>query len=177
VKGINLLGLVKVLRSVRKKRPLAGLSPAAELMLGEQILVSDWYPYSVFIELMEVTFREVLRRDEDHAREMGIAGGRQAVAGLHRQFVKPGDPGASLLAMRLAWRVYFDFGELTAHRDGPNAVRFVTVGYRDMPPVHGQMIVGWHMGTALEAGAVQVDYEIIEAPWRGAFRLEHRISY
>jgi hypothetical protein len=34
VKGVNVIGLVKLLKAHRKKQPLTGLSPAAEALLS-----------------------------------------------------------------------------------------------------------------------------------------------
>jgi hypothetical protein len=177
IKGVNLIGLVKLINALRKKRPVPGISPAGEALLAEHVLISDWYAFEPFIELVGVVYREILARSESGARQMGVVGGQAALSGFHKQFIKVGDPMASLIAMRHTWRTYFDFGELTTEPDGPRAVRFVVSGYPDMPASHGQLIVGWHTSAAIVAGASGAKSEIVDCPWHGGLHLEHRVTF
>ena len=57
VKGPNLIGLVKLLKQYRKTRPLTGLSPAALALMGDHILLTNWYDFAPFLELVEFTWR------------------------------------------------------------------------------------------------------------------------
>lgn len=178
-KGVNLIGLVKLVKGLRKRRPLrpGTLSKAAEAFLNEHVLISDWYPFDVYQELMELVFRQIIGGSEEAALEMGIIGGREAFSGFHKQFVAPGNPLETLLAVRHTWRVYYDFGSLAAIGEGPRGVRLVVEGYPDMGACHGNMIVGWHVAAAREAGAETARSDILKAPWRGDTRLIHRVTF
>lgn len=177
VKGVNVIGLVKLINGLRKKRPVRAISPAVEALLAEHVLISDWYPFEPFIELVGLVYREILARSESGARQMGVVGGQAALSDFHKQFVKLGDPMASLIAMRHTWRAYFDFGELTTEPNGTRGVRFVVSGYPDMPASHGQMIVGWHVAAAIVAGAPDAKSEVVESPWLGGVTLEHHVTF
>lgn len=177
-KGVSFIGAMKLLRSYRKTRPIDFLSPKAEVLLSEQVLPTDWYPWPPVSELIETTSILLLDRSEAAAVEMGIAGGKQALTSYHKHFVQPGDPKGSLVAMRHTWRVYFDWGTLTAIAEGDRAVRFVLDGYPDMTSAHGCMIVGWHRAAGFVAGAESTHGEILERPWRdGSPRLVHRVEF
>jgi hypothetical protein len=175
-KGVNLIDLVKLLKGLRKRRPLA-FSKAAEALLAEHVLISNWYPFDVYPELLDIVYREMLGRDEKAALEMGIIGGRAAFSGFHKQFIAPRKPLETLLAIRHTWRVYYDFGTLSAFEEGPRAVRLELEGYPDARPCHGNMIVGWHVAAGREAGAENARSDILEAPWRGGARLVHRVTF
>ena len=175
-KGVNLIELVKLVKGLRKRRPI-GVSKSLEAVLAEHILISNWYSFDAYQELMEIVFREMLHGSEAAALEMGITGGRAAFSGHHKQFVAPGKPFETLLALRHTWRVYYDFGALAAVAEGPRAVRLEVDGYPDTPACHGNMIVGWHVAAAREAGAESARSEILEAPWRGDTRLVHRVRF
>ena len=54
-KGTNLVDLVKFLRKYRQTSPLPYLSPAAEELLETRIMVSNWYPFEAFLELLKIT--------------------------------------------------------------------------------------------------------------------------
>jgi hypothetical protein len=178
-KGVNLIGIVKLVKGMRKRRPLrpGALSRTAEAFLDEHVLVSDWYSFDLYVELLQLVFREMLESSEAAALEMGIMGGRSAFSGHHKQFVAPGNPIETLIALRHTWRVYYDFGTLSAVAEGPRSARLVLDGYPDMLACHGNMIVGWHVAAAREAGAESARSEIVKAPWRADERLIHRVTF
>jgi hypothetical protein len=177
-KGVNLVGLVKLLKVLRRTKAIGPLSPAALALFEQHILLTEWYPLSLLLELVEVTYREVLGRKEEAALKMGITGGLDAFKTHHKAFIKAGDAAASVVSMRHTWPLYFDFGTLKALPDGPRAVRFVLEGYPGIPAAHGPMIVGWHRAAALAAGQSTVGGEILECPWRdGGPRLVHRVTF
>jgi len=183
-KGVNLTELVKVLKIHRRQKPLPPLSPAAEELLATRILASEWYPHEAFLELLRCTHEEILDGSEGQALQMGILGGHVALEGPHRAFVRPGDPGASMLALRHVWRSYFDFGELTSELDPDGdltgdgqAVRFVLTGYPDIPSVHAHMLAGWPIAAGQIAGAADPRCEMLEKPWKGAERLVFRVVF
>ena len=97
-KGINLIAFVRMLKGLRKRRPIGLLSDATEAVLGDRVLISSWYSFDVYRELMNVVTREILHGSDASALEMGIMGGREAFSDYHRQYVAPGDPLATLIA-------------------------------------------------------------------------------
>jgi len=177
-KGVSFVELVKLLKNHRKKRPFSGLSEPAEGLLSQNLLPTAWYPFVPVAELIELSYRELLRGSADAALQMGIAGGTHALRTYHKGFIRPGDPLASLLAMRRTWALYFDFGELTTTQQGERSVEFVLEGYPDISAAHGPMVVGWHRAAGLVAGAKSLRGEIIECPWTdGASTLIHRVEF
>lgn len=177
-KGVAFVELVKLLKSHRRKSPISALSREAEsLMADEHLLPTSWYPFAPVAELIEAAFNHLLRSREEAALQMGIAGGAYALGAYHKTFVKPGDPRASVLAMRHTWPLYFDFGSLSATEEGKHSVVFTLEGYPDMTGAHGHMIVGWHRSAVLAAGGEAVHGEILESPWSGGTsRLVHRVG-
>jgi hypothetical protein len=176
-KGVSFVELVKLLKSYRRKHSLGALSDEALELLEAHLLPTEWYAFSGVRELIQVSYRHLLGESEEAALQMGIAGGSYALTTYHKNFVKPNDPLASTLAMRHTWKLYFDFGELSATLDGDDAVRFVLEGYPDMTVAHGMMIIGWHRAAGLAAGAPKTRGTILEAPWKTASRrLIHRVE-
>jgi hypothetical protein len=175
-KGVSFLELVKLLRAYRRDHSLGTLSQEAEALLEQRLLPTEWYPFGPVKELIQVSFRKLLREKEEAALQMGIAGGKYALSTYHKNFIKPADALASTLAMRHTWPLYFDFGELTATRDGDRGVLFVLEGYPDMTAAHGYMILGWHRSAGLVAGAEGTRGEILECPWQRSARLVHRVE-
>jgi hypothetical protein len=177
VKGSNLVDLVKVVKKLQKRAPLPPLAAVTQRVLSERLLDSVWYPLSAFIELFAVVDALVLRGDEARALEMGAAGGAVALTGQAKMYLQPGDPRASVVAMRHAWRARHDFGELEGHLDGDHAVRFRLTGYDDLTMPHAMTTAGWGVAAARAAGSTVASADILERPWRGDPCFMYRIRY
>lgn len=175
-KGVNLVQLVAVLKKTRHKVPLGLLSPSAEQLLEEHILETTWYPHAPFLELLDAMWRIVLQRNEDHALQAGIVGGKYALQTAHGNFVMPGDPVGSAYAMRHSWRAYFNFAELKAEIDTPQTVTLTLSGYADVPPVHAGMILGWAVAAAQMGGAPKATGELLDRPWQSGSKLRYRVT-
>lgn len=177
-KGINLVELVKFIRSLRKKRTFrTPLSGQAEALLSMQVLPISWYSHAAFLELVELVYREVLERDEEKTYAMGIAGGRIALTGPHRAFIDPNSVARSVLAMRHVWRACFNFGELNAQLEDEQTVLFRLTGYEDVTPAHAFMTAGWGAAAAFVAGASSARAQVLDKPWKGAKDLTYRVSF
>ncbi len=175
-KGVNLIHLVKMLKIYRRQRPLTGLSADAEALLGEHILATKWYRHELFLELLEVTFRQILNGDEEKAVAAGITGGRLVLQDIHKAFVQQGDPIGSVMAMRHTWPTYFDFADIKADLAGNDSVRFAVAGYPDIPMVHALTTIGWGIAAARLAGAKRAGYLVEDRPWEGAPMFRYRID-
>lgn len=176
-KGTALIQLVKLLRAHRRKHPLPGLSPEAEEFLDQHLLPNEWYPLEPFREMMDVVHRELLGSNEEATVQAGVAGGKVLLTGPHKAFVRPGDPAASVFAMRHIWRAYYDFGEHTGEMVEGSAVRFTLNEYPDVTAAHALMIAGWTVAAALVAGAADAGAEILARPWKGDPELVYRVHW
>jgi hypothetical protein len=176
-KGVNIVDLVRRIKTFRRQHPSVKLSPAAEAVLLEYITPTKWYPLEVFHELVDFMYKKNLGSSADKAIEVGMAGGRAALEGFHKVYITKGDPAASVNAMRHGWRTYFDFGELEVKLEGDHTAYFTLKDYPDIPQVHGLLVIGWDMAAAQVAGAKKVTYEILESPWRGGSCLRYRIDF
>jgi hypothetical protein len=176
-KGTNFIELVKALKVHRRTHPIVGLSRAAEDMLGERILLTNWYPLPPLLEILEYIYRNLLDGDPKKAYELGVVGAEVQLKGPHRAFVVPGDPQASVMALRHIWPSYFDFGELQATLETERSVVFTFKGYPDLPEVQGHMFPAWEVVAARLAGSKRPSSEILGRPWKGDRELVYRISF
>jgi len=175
VKGTNLVDLIKLLRSVRRVRKLDGLSASAEELLHDRILPTAWYAHESFVELLELTYRGLLKSSDKAACEMGATGGRGELQRTMRALVDRQDPLGSVLAMRHAWQASFNFGALRAKVDDRSVV-FRLSGYQDVGRAHAHMIAGFGLAAAQVSGAQNASATVLEAPWSGADELVYRIQ-
>lgn len=164
-KGVNLLGLVKLLRSHRHTQPLTGLAPELEHLVDQRILMTDWYPLEQLWGLLEFTYRNILNEDPKAAIAMGVAGGTEMWTKTHRAFLASDDPCYSLRQMKPAWHSYFNFGMLDVERVDDCTMRFRIRDYPDLPVYHGLTIGGWHVAAAQVGGWPDARLELAQGPW------------
>lgn len=175
VKGTAFVDLIKFLKNRRKIAPLPSMSPAAEALLDTRILVSSWYPLATFIDLLNATDQIYIKGSENTALEMGVAAGLNHLNGAHTAYTSSGDPQASVLSMRHAWRAHADFGDLSAEAVDPDTVVFTLKNYKDGKMVHSMMTAGWGIAAARFTGAKSSRAEIVERPWKGDPQFRYRI--
>lgn len=176
-KGINVVDVVKLLRGRRAAWEGARLSAEAVRLLDQHVVMSGWYPLDPFIELLDLSHRRLFGGTDEAAVQMGREGGRSAFGGVHRAFVREGDPARSIAAFGHAWSSYFDFAQATCTVDGTRA-EISFDGYPDVTRTHALVIAGWALALLDLAGVPEAQYGILSAPWLGAaeLRLELRWS-
>jgi len=165
-KGVNLIDLVKLLRSARRAGSLPELSAADQALLDERVLVSKWYPIESFWRLLELAHEHVLGRSDEATVRLGVVGAESVMSGVHRVYVAGQDLERALKGFARGWGSYFDFGFVKTAIDG-RSVRIEIHGYADMPRTHGLTTLGW-MRTSLGMVTGELDSaEIVGEPWAG----------
>jgi hypothetical protein len=164
-KGVNLIDLVKTFRALHRAGQITAPPPEEARFLEERILVSSWYPIEDFWRLAQRVHAAMGGTDKV-GHTMGEVGASAALQGVHRIFLKEGDPAATVRSIERIWSSYFDFGEVRV--EGENPVYIRVEGYGDMPRVHGQILVGWIRKAVELAGGDPHTVRIDNAPWLGA---------
>jgi hypothetical protein len=93
---------------------LLGLEPEDRHRLEQGILVSAWYPFSLFIRLvrrLEADFGGQVPRLH---REMGRAAAEYGLTTIHKLFFKVGSPQFIISRVANVWRTYNSSGDMTA---------------------------------------------------------------
>ena len=171
VKGTNLLGVVRLLRSQQHSRPLPEMGAWEQDLLRKRVSASTWYALMVFDSLLQIAHRYVFDGSEAAAQNMGRFFGQElardrAARGVERP---SHDPLATLSDMASRWRRFFNFGEFDVtpwpNPDSEDGARVTITGYPDMSACHGHTIIGWSMQLVEDAGAKNVELRIEERPW------------
>jgi len=175
VVGALVIDLVRLIEKLERRRDQPyQLSAAARAMTTRRITFAEWVPIAIFHELLGAVEQTLVRGDETRALELGA----QSVAtmrGVHKAYAVAGDPLASVIAMRLAWRAHYNFGRIQCEQRGASTVRYELVDYPDLPMILGLTTVGWGVAAARVTGSADARAEVLERPWRGANRLLYDI--
>lgn len=171
-KGITIIPLLRHLHMSLRSGKKVALTARDEALLEQRLIVSDWYPFEIWMRLIELQ-AEVADHDLTVAVELGRLGAMELIGSVHRSFVSVGDPNRTLRALSRMWSRYFDFGEVDVADRGTDGAVITLVGYSDMPPWYAHMVAGWIVGLVELAGAKVVTHTIEEFPWKddGRYRL------
>jgi hypothetical protein len=163
-KGVNLIDLVKTFRALHKAGQITNLPPDETRFLQERILVSSRYPLEDFLRIAH-RVHTAMGGTVEVAETMGGVGAQSVLQGVHRIFLREGDPAGTVRAIQQIWANHFDFGEIQIEEDG-HCFRVRMTGYPDMPPIHGHIVVGWVRKAVELAGGDPKSVSLERAPWR-----------
>lgn len=161
-----MLLLVKMLRTARKAGRLAALDAEVAKLLEQRVIMTSWYPFEHFMQLLHLAHQRLADGSDEAARKMGDMAASEMLLGLHRSFLTPGDPTRTLATLQRVWGRYFDFGTLTVFPEVSGA-RVVIAGYEDMVRAHGNLLVGWARTAVSLSGADLNVAAVRRAPWEG----------
>lgn len=170
VKGANLVGVVRLLRSHQHTRPLPEMGAWEQDLMRKRVAPSTWYALGVFDSLLQMAHRFVFDGSESAAQAMGrtFAQGLRAARG-EGAILEPENPLATLTQMGGRWRQFFNFGEISVTPwptpDSETGASVHLTGYPDMSACHGHVIIGWSLQLVEDASAKNVVVRIEERPW------------
>lgn len=183
VKGTLLIARMKFLRArgaAEAERVLKRLSSDDQGVLGAMLLPSSWYPAGLLLRL-EMTAAAILSRGDRRAllREMGrfSADTNLAPEGVHRPFVREGEPGFLLENLPKLYGSQHSSGSRTCERTGPTSatVRHFDVG--EAEPDDCLTTSGWLQRAIEISGGKNVTVEEYQCRGRGAPHCEFRITW
>jgi hypothetical protein len=112
VKGVNILALVKVLRTAGIETAMKVVPPAYQHYLQERILVSNRYPELDHLELLRAMQRLMPPKPEPWI-VMGHRSANTDLNGVYKAHLRPDDPVRTLQSAGALWRNYHDTGDMT----------------------------------------------------------------
>jgi uncharacterized protein (TIGR02265 family) len=181
IKGNVLLARLRFLRE-RGGEPLLRqilqrLSPGDRAVLGGILLPVSWYPLELNLRLDQAIADVLAGGSRDKIfLEMGRASADANLTGVHRFFVKPGNPHYLLSHAPQIYRFYYAVGHRTYEKTGEGAV-LRTYEAEDVTATDCLTVVGWHERAIELSGGKGV--RVVEALCRarGDAICEYRCSW
>ena len=91
---------------------LAALDPAERSQIEGGILVSAWYPFALFIRIVQVAEAQLSAQVPRLHREMGRAAAEYGLTTFYKIFFKVGSPQFIITRSAKVWRTYYTSGEM-----------------------------------------------------------------
>lgn len=106
---------------------LAALGPEERQRIEGGILASAWYPFALFIRMVQTAEAQLGPRVPRLHHEMGRAAADYGLTTFHKLFYKVGSPQFIITRAAKVWRTYYTSGEMTVPvcEDGHAVVELV----------------------------------------------------
>lgn len=182
VKGHILLARLQYVRDVGGEEKLGEVLatlPAQDRadLLG-MILPVTWYPLDLNLRL-DGAIATVLSPD-DKARvflEMGRASAEQNLKGVHRPYLREGDPHFLLSAAPRIYSAYYAVGNRTYEKLGARSAVLRTFGAETVSATDCLTVIGWHQRAIELSSGTAVTVEETQCRARGAPHCEYRCEW
>lgn len=182
IKGHILLARLQYVRDAAGEAKLgevlAGLPAEDRAVLSGMLLPVTWYPLDLNLRL-DGAIASVLSPD-DKARvflEMGRASAEQNLKGVHRPYVREGDPHFLLSAAPRIYAAYYAVGNRTYEKVGERAAVLRTFGAETVSATDCLTVIGWHQRAIELCGGTAVTVEETQCRARGAPHCEYRCDW
>jgi uncharacterized protein (TIGR02265 family) len=182
IKGHILLTRLQYVRGVAGEEKLgevlASLPAEDRADLTGMILPVTWYPLDLNLRL-DSAIATVLSPG-DKAKlflEMGRASAEQNLKGVHRPYVREGDPHFLLSAAPRIYAAYYAVGNRTYEKVGEKAAVLRTFGAETVSATDCLTVIGWHQRAIELCGGTAVQVEETQCRARGGPHCEYRCEW
>jgi uncharacterized protein (TIGR02265 family) len=182
IKGHILLSRIQYVREVAGEAKfmevLATLPAEDRAVLSGMVLPVTWYPLDLNLRL-DAAIAAVLSPN-DRSRvflEMGRASAEKNLKGVHRAYVREGEPHFLLASTPLIYAAYYAVGHRTYEKTGEKAAVLRTNGAEIVSATDCLTVIGWHQRAIELCGGKDVKVEEVQCRARGAAACEYRCEW
>jgi uncharacterized protein (TIGR02265 family) len=182
IKGHILLSRIQYVREVageaRFLEVLASLPAEDRAILSGMILPVTWYPLDLNLRLDAAIAAVLSPGDRSKVfLEMGRASAEKNLKGVHRAYVREGDPHFLLSSTPLIYAAYYAVGNRTYEKTGDKSAVLRTHGAEVVSATDCLTVIGWHRRAIELCGGKDVKVEEAQCRARGATACEYRCEW
>jgi uncharacterized protein (TIGR02265 family) len=152
------------------------LEPADRTTI-DRLLPTGWYPFETGRRLDEAIMHELGGGRHDFFVRLGEASAEKNLTGVHRAFLRPGDPHGFLAQAPEIYAFYYDRGRRTYEATGPKEGVLTTYEAETFSIPDCMTVVGWHVKALRMCGASDVSVVEEECRARGGSVCRYRVRW
>lgn len=182
IKGHILLSRLQYVRDsggeAQLAKVLAALPGEDRAVLGGMLLPVAWYPLELNLRLDGAIATVLSPGDRSRVfLEMGRASAEQNLKGVHRPYLREGDPHFLLSAAPRIYAAYYAQGSRTYEKAGEKSAVLRTFDAETVSATDCLTVVGWHQRAIELCGGTDVQVEETQCRARGAPHCEYRCRW
>ena len=143
----------------------------------DRLLPTGWYPFETGRRLDEAIVHELGGGRLDYFIRLGEASAERNLTGVHRAFLRPGDPHAFLAQAPEIYAFYYDRGRRTYEATGPKEGVLTTYDAETFSVPDCMTVIGWHAKALRMCGATEVSVVEEECRARGGQLCRYRVRW
>ncbi|MCL4558799.1 MAG: hypothetical protein M1491_09305 [Deltaproteobacteria bacterium] len=146
VKGIAVLGLIKFIKKNMKDalpKIVASLPPETKKYMDEHILLTEWYPYKLYTDLLKTMDKVIGRGDLSYCIEQGRLSAQHDLSTVYRIFLNFVSPRLIVTKAMSIWNSYYDAGQVEAGMLADNGISVTIKEFPDIDIAHVKNAQGW----------------------------------
>ncbi|HET8645073.1 MAG TPA: DUF2378 family protein [Vicinamibacteria bacterium] len=143
----------------------------------ERLLPTGWYSFDLGRHLDEAIVEELGGGRQEYFLRLGEASAERNLGGVHRAFLKPGDPHAFLAQAPEIYAFYYDRGHRTYEATGAREGVLTTHEADTFSGPDCLTVVGWHVKALQMCGASGVSVVEEECRARGGAVCRYRVRW
>jgi uncharacterized protein (TIGR02265 family) len=151
--------------------------PAADRDALARLLPTSWYPFEMGSRLDEAIVQELGGGRPDYFLRLGAASAERNLKGVHRAFLRPGDPHAFLAQAPEIYAFYYDKGRRAYEPTGPRSGVLTTTGAATFSVPDCLTVAGWHVKALEMCGATGVHVDEEECRAKGGLVCRYRVRW
>ncbi|MGC8579482.1 MAG: hypothetical protein ACP5MB_05430 [bacterium] len=146
VKGVAILGLIKYIKKNHKdvlNKIVESLPQASAKYMNEHILVTEWYPYQLYTDLLKALDRVVGKGDLSTCIEQGRLSAKHDLATIFKIFTNFSSVQSMLSRVMVAWTSYYDTGKVEITPLTDKEATYLIKDFPDIDLAHVKNVQGW----------------------------------
>jgi hypothetical protein len=125
------------------ERLLAGL-PESDASTLKGLLATQWYSFALGERLDQAIVRTLANGESEFFERLGEASAEKNLSGVHKGFLRPGDPQGFLARAPMIYSFYYDTGRREYEAVGPKEAVLRTLDAETFSGPDCLTVVGWH---------------------------------
>ena len=146
VKGVAILGLIKFIKKNQKDtlpKIINALPPETKKYMDEHILLTAWYPYKLYTDLLKTLDKSAGSGDLSYCITQGRLSAEHDLKTIYKIFLTFVDPKTLITRAMSVWSSYYDSGVAEVNIISKNEATVTIKDFPDIDMAHVKNVQGW----------------------------------
>ncbi len=156
---------------------LESLPETDRTVLRGILLPAGWFPYAISERLDKAIVDVLGKGDLSVFEDIGRKSAAENLSGIHKSFLRPGDPQAFLAQTKTIYKFYYNTGSREYVPKGPNSGVLTTTEAETFSVADCLTVIGWHKEALEMCGAKNVSITETKCRARGGAVCEYSVGW
>ncbi len=170
VKGVAILGFIKFIKKYMKDalpKIIAAMPPETRKYMDEHIVLTRWYPYKLYTDLLKALDNIAGTGDLSYCVEQGRLSAKHDLSTVYKIFLESVSINTIMTRSMSMWSSYYDTGRVDFNLPSDNELIYTINEFPDIDIAHVKNVQGWFEQFMSMSGFKDVKSEIAKCQCYG----------